>query len=131
MEVLLANQYTPQLIRHVQILWRGLNDAKVKTYLKIGTTGTGGMGLNIPYTHSRRQTFESPTGKIRNGGGTQYASFPAWKNCPRRNGRRKALERNRNIKPPAPIIKDKTSSGILGRRSTTAKSSDGATYSFI
>ena len=52
MEVLLANQYTPQLIRHVQILWRGLNDAKVKTYLKIGTTGTGGMGLNIPYTHS-------------------------------------------------------------------------------
>ena len=21
-------------------------------YLKVGTTGTGGMGLNIPYTHS-------------------------------------------------------------------------------
>src|SRR5260370_7390739 len=23
-----------------------------RLYLKIGTTGTGGMGLNIPYTHS-------------------------------------------------------------------------------
>ena len=29
--------------------------AKTKMYLKIGTTGTGGMGLNIPYTHSEEK----------------------------------------------------------------------------
>ncbi|MFA6457460.1 MAG: polysaccharide biosynthesis protein [Bacteroidota bacterium] len=54
-ERLLATQYTPQLIRHVQIFYRSMNIAKTSTYVKIGTSGTGGMGLNIPYTHSEEK----------------------------------------------------------------------------
>ena len=45
----------PQLIRHVQILREGLSAAGTTAYLKVGTTGTGGMGLNIPYTHSEKR----------------------------------------------------------------------------
>jgi hypothetical protein len=54
-ERLLATQYTPQLIRHVQIFYRSMNHAKTNIYVKIGTSGTGGMGLNIPYTHSEEK----------------------------------------------------------------------------
>ena len=54
-ERLLLTQYTPQLIRHIQILYQGMKQAKTKVYLKIGTSGTGGMGLNIPYTHSEEK----------------------------------------------------------------------------
>ncbi len=54
-ERMLASDYIPQLIRHVQIFYRGLLDAKTTMYLKIGTSGTGGMGLNIPYTHSEER----------------------------------------------------------------------------
>jgi NAD(P)-dependent dehydrogenase (short-subunit alcohol dehydrogenase family) len=45
----------PQLIRHVQILRGGLAAAGTTAYLKVGTTGSGGMGLNIPYTHSEER----------------------------------------------------------------------------
>jgi len=51
-ERMMSSVYVPQLIRHVQILYRALTDMNVGMYLKIGTTGTGGMGMNIPYTHS-------------------------------------------------------------------------------
>jgi len=54
-ERLLVTQYTPQLIRHIQILYQGLKEAKTNIYVKIGTSGTGGMGLNIPYTHSEEK----------------------------------------------------------------------------
>ncbi len=54
-ERLIATQYTPQLIRHVQIMYRSMHDAGTKIYVKIGTSGTGGMGLNIPYTHSEER----------------------------------------------------------------------------
>lgn len=45
----------PQLIRHVQIMIEGLRRADTKAYVKIGTSGTGGMGFNIPYTHSEER----------------------------------------------------------------------------
>lgn len=45
----------PQLIRHMQILTEGVKRAGTKAYVKIGTSGTGGMGLNIPYTHSEER----------------------------------------------------------------------------
>jgi hypothetical protein len=45
----------PQLIRHVQIAREAFRDAGTRVYLKVGTTGTGGMGLNIPYTHSEER----------------------------------------------------------------------------
>lgn len=41
----------PPLIRHIQILHESLKRTDVEVYVKVGTTGTGGMGLNIPFTH--------------------------------------------------------------------------------
>ena len=54
-ERLLITQYTPQLIRHIQILYEAMKQAQTRVYVKIGTSGTGGMGLNIPYTHSEEK----------------------------------------------------------------------------
>ena len=51
-ETLILSQSLPQLIRHVLIINRAMREAGTRLYLKVGTTGTGGMGLNIPYTHS-------------------------------------------------------------------------------
>jgi NAD(P)-dependent dehydrogenase (short-subunit alcohol dehydrogenase family) len=54
-ERMMATLYTPQLIRHVQILYRTMQLVGTTIYVKIGTSGTGGMGLNIPYTHSEER----------------------------------------------------------------------------
>ncbi len=54
-EKMLSTLYIPQLIRHVQILYNTMSIVKTELYLKIGTSGTGGMGLNIPYTHSEEK----------------------------------------------------------------------------
>ena len=54
-ERLLCTLYVPQLIRHVQILYRSMNSSGTKVFVKVGTSGTGGMGLNIPYTHSEER----------------------------------------------------------------------------
>ncbi len=54
-ERLICTQYMPQLIRHVQIMYQSLKQSGAKMYVKIGTSGTGGMGLNIPYTHSEER----------------------------------------------------------------------------
>ncbi|KAA3616174.1 MAG: short-chain dehydrogenase [Calditrichaeota bacterium] len=54
-EKLLCTLYIPQLIRHVQLLYEGMRRVKSEFYFKIGTSGTGGMGLNIPYTHSEEK----------------------------------------------------------------------------
>ncbi|MBI6545858.1 MAG: short-chain dehydrogenase [Cyanobacteria bacterium NC_groundwater_1444_Ag_S-0.65um_54_12] len=54
-ERLIATQYIPQLVRHVQILYRGMKAAGTSFYVKVGTSGTGGMGLNIPYTHGEER----------------------------------------------------------------------------
>jgi len=59
-EGLILSQSVPQLIRHVLILDRALRAAGTDLYLKVGTTGTGGMGLNIPYTHSE----DRPSAKL-------------------------------------------------------------------
>lgn len=59
-EMLLLSQSLPQLVRHVQMLHRAMVEVGTRLYLKIGTTGTGGMGLNIPYTHSE----DKPSAKL-------------------------------------------------------------------
>lgn len=59
-EILLISQYIPQLIRHVILLNRAIREANTRLYLKVGTTGTGGMGLNIPYTHGE----DKPSAKL-------------------------------------------------------------------
>jgi NAD(P)-dependent dehydrogenase (short-subunit alcohol dehydrogenase family) len=55
LETLLVTDYVPQLIRHVQVLYQSMVRAGTSAYIKIGTSGTGGMGLNIPYTHSEEK----------------------------------------------------------------------------
>jgi hypothetical protein len=49
---LLISQGLPQIARHILFLHRTLQESSVRVYVKVGTTGTGGMGINIPYTHS-------------------------------------------------------------------------------
>ena len=51
----MATLYMPQLIRHVQIALEAMRRVRTSLYLKIGTSGTGGMGLNIPFTHSEER----------------------------------------------------------------------------
>lgn len=51
----LATLYLPQLIRHVQIALEAMKRVRTRFYLKVGTAGTGGMGLNIPFTHSEER----------------------------------------------------------------------------
>jgi hypothetical protein len=60
LDVLLLSQSLPQLVRHTQLLHRAMREVGTRLYLKIGTTGTGGMGLNIPYTHSE----DKPSAKL-------------------------------------------------------------------
>ena len=52
--------YIPHLVRHIQILnevmkFEGVHWKGVRVYIKVGTSGTGGMGLNIPYTHGEEK----------------------------------------------------------------------------
>ena len=54
-ERLLASLYIPQLVRHIQILHAAMQTAGTEAYVKVGTSGTGGMGLNIPYTHGEEK----------------------------------------------------------------------------
>lgn len=42
----------PQLVRHMQIVAAAVREFNTLAYVKIGTSGTGGMGFNVPYTHS-------------------------------------------------------------------------------
>ena len=59
-ETLLLSQSIPQLIRHTQLIYRAMVEAGTRVYIKVGTTGTGGMGLNIPYTHGE----DKPSAKL-------------------------------------------------------------------
>lgn len=59
-DALVLSQAVPQLIRHVILILRAMEEAGTRLYLKIGTTGTGGMGLNIPYTHGE----DKPSAKL-------------------------------------------------------------------
>lgn len=54
-EAHLCTLYLPQLIRHIQLLLEGIRRAGTRVYVKIGTSGTGGMGLDIPFTHSEQR----------------------------------------------------------------------------
>lgn len=45
----------PPLIRHIQIILATMKRLGTLAYVKVGTSGTGGMGLNVPYTHSEER----------------------------------------------------------------------------
>lgn len=59
-DALVLAQSVPQLIRHVILILRAMEETGTRLYVKIGTTGTGGMGLNIPYTHGE----DKPSAKL-------------------------------------------------------------------
>ncbi|HLL84072.1 MAG TPA: hypothetical protein VK420_15510 [Longimicrobium sp.] len=48
----LLTLYLPNLIHHVYVALNAMMEVGTRAYLKVGTAGTGGMGLNIPFTHS-------------------------------------------------------------------------------
>jgi len=48
--LLSANPIAP-LIRFAQSLKYVLDNLKIDSYIKVSTTGLGGMGINLPYTH--------------------------------------------------------------------------------
>jgi NAD(P)-dependent dehydrogenase (short-subunit alcohol dehydrogenase family) len=54
-ERMLAAMPVPQLVRHVQLLHEGMRRAGTEAYIKVGTTGSGGFGFNIPYTHGEER----------------------------------------------------------------------------
>jgi hypothetical protein len=72
---LLESQYIPRLIRHMQILYRGMMAAETKIYIKVGTSGTGGMGLNVPYTHSEEKPSRVLMSKSSVGGAHSLMLF--------------------------------------------------------
>ena len=47
----LLSEAIPQLIRFIQALHIAMIEFKVKRYVKVSTSGLGGMGYNIKYTH--------------------------------------------------------------------------------
>jgi hypothetical protein len=68
-ETLVLSLSMTQLVRHVMLLDRALVEAGTRLYVKVGTTGTGGMGLNIPYTHSE----DRPSAKLLTKTGVAFA----------------------------------------------------------
>lgn len=47
----LLNDFMPKAINFVLSLKLAMEDFKVKKFIKVSTTGLGGMGMNMPYTH--------------------------------------------------------------------------------
>lgn len=45
----------PQLVRHTQILFHAMKKVRNKEYVKIGTSGTGGLGVTLPFTHGENE----------------------------------------------------------------------------
>ncbi|MGK5086423.1 short-chain dehydrogenase [Bdellovibrionota bacterium FG-2] len=112
-ETLLGTQYTPQLIRHIQILWESLTDVGVQTYLKVGTTGTGGMGLNIPYTHSEDKPSRVLLAKSAIAGAQTMLLFLLGRTA-REHGSTSQWSPDRNIKAGSPIIKEVKPAAAIG-----------------
>ena len=95
LEAFLLSQSSPQIIRHVRFVHRATTDYRM--FLKVGTTGTGGMGLNIPYTHSE----DKPSKKLL---AKNEAAF----------GHTGAIPLART--PNAPIVKEIKPAAMIGYR---------------
>lgn len=100
---LLISQSLPQLIRHVQMIHTAMTEVGTRLYLKIGTTGTGGMGLNIPYTHSE----DRPSAKLMSKTAVGFAH----------TGLLFALSRT----PNGPIVKELKPAAMIGYRDINYK----------
>ena len=99
--------YVPQLIRHVQVLLEATMQVGVHTYVKVGTTGTGGMGLNIPYTHSEEKPSSQLLAKSSMAGAHSMLLFLM--------GRTPGCPYIKEIKPGAAIAWKKIAYGEIKR----------------
>lgn len=64
---MMVDDYTTKIINFVYSLKYGMEIYKVKKYIKVSTTGLGGMGINMPYTHGdnpKLQLSSALMGKI-------------------------------------------------------------------
>ncbi|NNE42952.1 MAG: hypothetical protein HKN12_01975 [Gemmatimonadetes bacterium] len=100
----------PQLILHVRLLHRALSLSKTRIYVKVGTTGTGGMGLNIPYTHGE----DKPSPTLMSKTATAFAH----------TGLLFLMART----PDAPIIKEIKPAAMIGYRRIGYAPVRGTTY---
>lgn len=107
-EHLLEGLYMPRLIRHVQVLYRGMVEAGTRVYVKVGTTGTGGMGLNIPYTHSEGRPSRQLLAKSALAGAQSMLLFLM--------ARTPGAPITKEIKPAAAIAWKKIAHGPIYRR---------------
>ena len=107
-ERLLATQYIPQLIRHVQLLYRSMQRVGTRIYVKIGTSGTGGMGLNIPYTHSEERPSSVLLSKSAVAGAHTLLLFLM--------GRTPDAPITKEIKPAAAIAWKRIGYGVVKKR---------------
>jgi NAD(P)-dependent dehydrogenase (short-subunit alcohol dehydrogenase family) len=105
---LLEALYIPRLIRHIQILYRGMQDAATSVYIKVGTSGTGGMGLNVPYTHSEEQPSRVLLSKSAVAGAHSLLLFLM--------ARTPEAPITKEIKPAAAIAWKKVGYGPISRR---------------
>ena len=109
-EKLMVSISIPQLIVHIRILIRALTEVGTRLYLKVGTTGTGGMGLNIPYTHGE----ERPSPQLLNKTAVAFAH----------TGMLFLMSRT----PGGPIIKEVKPAALIGYRGVEFRAAVGKQY---
>ena len=109
-EKLMVSVSIPQLILHIRILTRALTEVGTRLYLKVGTTGTGGMGLNIPYTHGE----ERPSPQLLNKTAIAFAH----------TGMLFLMART----PGGPIIKEVKPAALIGYRGVEYRNAMGRQY---
>ncbi|MDQ6887715.1 MAG: short-chain dehydrogenase [Gemmatimonadota bacterium] len=97
----------PQLIRHMEVLVDGMRTAGTRAYVKIGTSGTGGMGLNIPYTHSEQRPSRNLLSKSGVAGAQSLFLFLL--------GRTPGAPATIEIKPTAAIAWKEIGYGVIRR----------------
>ncbi|MCA9549873.1 MAG: hypothetical protein KC933_07555, partial [Myxococcales bacterium] len=103
LETFLLSQSVPQIIQHVRFVQRATREYETRVYLKVGTTGTGGMGLNIPYTHSEDRPSKKLLAKNEAAFGHTGLMF--------------LLART----PNAPIVKEVKPAAMIGYRAVRVK----------
>lgn len=98
----------PQLIRHVQIISEAMRRFETKAYAKVGTSGTGGMGFNVPYTHSEERPSRTLLTKAAVAGAHSLLLFLV--------GRTPGAPATFEVKPTAAIAWREIAYGVIRRR---------------
>ncbi len=112
-ESLLEALYVPRLIRHIQVMYRGMVEAGTRFYMKVGTSGTGGMGFNIPYTHSEEKPSRVLLSKSAMAGAHSMLLFLM--------ARTPGAPITKEIKPAAAIAWKRIAHGEIYRRGVPVK----------